>query len=67
MVADGIQAIMRKKGMYQKIVAERSGFTNQQFSDMLRGRKVIRADYLPRIAVALEVEVSELFSIKDAS
>ena len=69
-IAAGIKCIMASKGIYQKTVAARSGFSNQQFSDMLNGRKVIRAEYLPRIANALNVDVNELFqagSADDAS
>ena len=68
-IATGIKCIMASKGIYQKTVAERSGFSNQQFSDMLNGRKIIRAEYLPRIANALDVDVNELFKAgkRDAS
>lgn len=60
-VALGIKRTLFEKGMIQKVVAERAGFSNQQFSDMLNGRKVIRADYLPDIAKALGVSVNEIF------
>ena len=48
--------------MRKKVVAERAGFTDQQFSDMLNGRKVIRAEYVLPIAKALMVDITELFS-----
>ena len=60
-VAIGIKRSIAEKGLFQKAVAERSGFTEQQFSDMLNGRKVIRAEYLPLIATALGVDVGDLF------
>lgn len=60
-VVIGIKQNMAAKGLYQKFVAEKSGFTEQQFSDMLNGRKVIRAEYLPAIAKALKVDVGDLF------
>lgn len=60
-VAIGIKQRMASKGLYQKFVAEQSGFTEQQFSDMLNGRKIIRAEYLPSIANALGVRVGDLF------
>lgn len=60
-VAIGIRKIMLRKGMYQKVTAERAKFTEQQFSDMLNGRKIIRAEYLPRIAKALEVDVMDIY------
>lgn len=61
-VAIGIRKIIAEKGMRQKVVAERAGFTDQQFSDMLNGRKVIRAEYVLPIAKALMVDITELFS-----
>lgn len=60
-VAVWIKKRMVESGLYQKAVAERAGFTEQQFSDMLNGRKVIRAEYLPAIANAMGVHVSDLF------
>ncbi len=61
----GIKAAIKKSGMLQKVVAERSGFTEQQFSDMLYGRKIIRVEYLPRIANAIGVNVGDLFVSTD--
>lgn len=58
----GIKKVMAERGLFQKAVAERAGFTDQQFSDMLNGRKIIRADYLPQIAKALKVDVGALFA-----
>ena len=60
-VVTGIRLAMVARGMTQKSVAERSGFTEQQFSDMLNGRKVIRAEHLPPIAKALNVDINDLF------
>jgi len=61
-VVVGIKKAMAAKGLYQKAVAERSGFTDQQFSDMLNGRKIIRAEYLPQIAKALGINIGDLFA-----
>lgn len=61
-IAMGIKQAMLSKGVRQKFVAERAGFTSQQFSDMLSGRKVIKADYLPAIAKAIGVGIDELYA-----
>lgn len=45
----------------QKAVAAGAGFTEQQLSDMLNGRKIIRAEYLPRLAKAIGVDITTLF------
>lgn len=60
-VAAGIDKLIRKYGFVQKRIAEKAGFTDQQFSDMLCGRKVIRADYLPPIALAMRISIQEIF------
>lgn len=60
--AAGIQRIMKQKKLVQAQIAERSGFTPQQFSDMLHGRKRILADHLPVIAAEMGVEPGEIFS-----
>ena len=59
-IRDNIRGTIDAKGMKQVVVAERSGFTEQQFSDMLNGRKIIRAEYIPKIANALGVSVGDL-------
>ncbi len=60
-VSTGIRLIISEKGLVQKTVANRAGFTEQQFSDMLNGRKLIRAEYLPLIATALGVSLNEIY------
>ena len=66
-VADSIKRLVDEKGIKNKAVATRAGFTEQQFSDMLNGRKVIRAEYMPRIAAALGVEVGEIYRVEERS
>ena len=60
-VAAGINTIIRDKGFVQGSIAAKAGFTDQQFCDMLKGRKIIRADYLVPIAKALGVTVQEIY------
>lgn len=62
-IASEIKHAMVEKGLYQKSVAERAGFSAQQFSDMLNGRKIIKAEYIPRIASALGVSANHLFGL----
>lgn len=61
-VALGIKTIIAEKGLVQKAVALRAGFTEQQLCDMLNNRKVIRAEYLPAISKALGVEIPEIYA-----
>lgn len=60
-VAAGIDAIIRDKGFVQGVIAAKAGFSDQQFCDMLKGRKIIRADYMVPIAKAMGVTVQEIY------
>ena len=53
--------IIEEKGLVKKGVAKRAGMTQQALSDIIAGRKVIRADMVPPIAKALDVGIAELF------
>lgn len=59
-----IKKILSERGLVQAKVAERAGFSKQQFSAMMAGRKIIRAEYIPDIADALGVSIGEIFSPK---
>lgn len=60
-IASGIQHIMNERGLIQRAVAERAGYTRQQFSDMMNGRKTIKATDVVPIARALGVTIQEVY------
>ena len=61
-----IKTQISKKGMKQSVVAERAGFTPQEFSNILNERrKLLRIEFLPAIAKALDVSLDDLFDIKE--
>lgn len=60
-LARGIQRCIQQKDLLKKQVACEAGFSEQMFSDMLNGRKIIRAEYMPRIARAIGVEISDIY------
>lgn len=64
-VTSNILRIISVKGLKQKVVAEKAGYSSQQFSDMLNGRKIIRPLDTRAIAIALEVDANELFKISE--
>ncbi len=64
-VADAIKVILEEKALRQGAVAMRAGFSPQQFSDMLNGRKVIKAEYIPSIANALGVDPNAIYKSAD--
>ena len=61
-IAANIKHIIRERGMKQKTVGERAGFTEQQFSRMLNGRNLSHADHIPAIATAIGVNYDEVFA-----
>ncbi len=63
-VISNIKNIISDKGIKQKVVAERAGFTPQEFSNILNDRrKLLRVEYIPAIAFAMGVNVNDLYGI----
>lgn len=53
--------IIESRGLKQKYVAEKAGFTPADFNNLLCGRKLFKADYVIPICNALGVTPNELF------
>jgi len=64
-VAFNARRIIRESGYKQKAVAQKAGYTEKSFSNLLRGRKTIAEDDIARLAVALNVTANELFATED--
>lgn len=64
MLPINIACEVKARGMKYGAVAERAGFSKQQFSDMLNGRKIIKPCDILAISNALEMDVGELFTDK---
>lgn len=62
-IVTSIKNVIKVKGFKQKAVAERAGFNQRAFSDMLHGRKTMKAVDMAAIARALDVTPNELFGI----
>lgn len=62
-VFKNIKKIIEEKGLKQKSVAAKAGFTDQQFSNLLNGRKICSAYDILRISNALDVSPNDLFGI----
>jgi Helix-turn-helix. len=54
-----IRGYINNIGLKQRVVAQRSGYTEKQFSAMMTGRKKITAVDIERICLALNVSPSE--------
>ena len=63
-LSNGLKIIIAQKGLKNLYVAENAGYTPQELSDMLNGRRLIKACDIPRIAKALGVEINYLFGIE---
>ena len=60
-VAKNMKRIIEENGYKQTAIAQKSGFSDQQFSDMLYERKLIKAEYIPQFCVALRCTPNDLF------
>lgn len=56
--------IIHERGIKQKVIAEKAGYTAQQFSNMLNGRKIIESTDVLRISAVLNVTPNDLFGIE---
>ena len=53
--------IIDEKDLKKKGVARRAGITQQMLSDIIAGRKTIKADMVPALAAAVDEPIPELF------
>lgn len=60
-VVENTKRIIEEKGLKKVAVAQKAGYTAQQFSDILNHRKVIKDVDIAEIAKALEVTPNDLF------
>ncbi len=64
-IAENVREIIKKRGLKQSAVAKMAGFSKQQFSNLLNGRRVITDVDIVKIANVLEIEPGELFAARD--
>lgn len=65
-IISNIKRIIDEKGMKQGVVAERAGFTKQEFSNIMNERrKLLRIEHLYPIACAMGVDVNDLVEKKE--
>lgn len=60
-VADNVRTMIDEKGYRYSAIAERAGYTRQQLSDMLNGRKLILADDCAKLRKAIGCTYDDLF------
>ncbi len=66
-VVKNIKAIIKRNGLKQKYVAEKAGFTKNEFSNILNGRKMFRTEYVNFICNVLGIQPNDLFAQNEKS
>lgn len=60
-VPRNLNRIIKERGLKQSAVARWAGYSDQQFTDMLNGRKIIKPCDILAISDAIGVSVGDLF------
>ncbi len=60
-VAPAIKQIVESRGLKQVSIAQRAGYTKNQFNSLLNGRKLITETDIFKICSVLEITPNELF------
>lgn len=61
MLPVNIACAIKVRGLKNGVIAKRAGFSKQQFSDMLNGRKIIKPCDILAISDAIGISVGDLF------
>ena len=61
-IINNIRYLIRTKGLKQTFVAEQAGMTDQQLTDILNNRRLLRVEHLEPLARVLGVSVEKLIS-----
>ena len=64
-VVPNIRRIINERGLKQYAVAEKAGYTKNQFNAMLTGRKLITDTDVCKITKALDIDANTLFSTEE--
>lgn len=58
----GVANIIKEKGLKYVYVAEKAGYTKTELSDMVNGRRIIKAHDILRISIALGVTADDIYA-----
>lgn len=61
-LATGLKTMIAQRGLKSGYIAKKAGYTPQELSDMLNGRRLIKAFDIPNLANALGVTPDELYA-----
>ena len=62
-LANNIARVIESRGIKQYVIAQKAGLSKQEFNDMLKGRRVIKACDIPLIAAALDLTPNDLYEL----
>lgn len=63
-VCERLKLYISNKGLKQKSVAEKAGFTENQMSQILNGKRNISADELEIICNAMDAKPNDIYEIR---
>jgi DNA-binding Xre family transcriptional regulator len=61
-IAENTKAILKERGIKQRFLAEKAGYTIASFSNMMNGRKIIAPEDIVNLCTALGVTPNDLFT-----
>ena len=61
-LARGLRTIIAASGFKNMHVAMKAGYSPQELSDMLNGRRIIKACDIPRLTKALGVKADDIYA-----
>lgn len=66
---ENIQRIISEKGYKQNAIARKAGLTDQQLTDIIKGRRIIKVSDVTALAAALGVGIPDIYDagIRDRS
>ena len=64
-IIQNIRTIIKEKGVKQNFVANKAGFTPQEFNNILCSRQLLKTESIVNLCNALDVTPNELFLFKN--
>lgn len=65
LIAANTKRIIASRGLKQRAVAEKAGFSEKQFSALMTGRRIIKDVDVMAIALALDATPNDLFGYSE--
>ena len=64
-IVQNIRKIIKERGLKQNFVANRAGFTPQEFNNILCSRQLLKTESIVNLCNALDITPNELFMFKN--